>query len=406
MFKHKFFFQKRYALTIALLLLGCLLNPCMLLSQESVLFAYQQNFTRASLAAKPEILFDAATDYQSSGFIGHLYEYALVFVLNNAELLGDDPQMIYLAAVAARGAGATRYTGSINTLWTVFMTYRDSSVRTEVLKALAVLGKGNPLVIGYINRYLSEQNNLRFSQPQIDYTTISAAISVLAELGDSSSFAPVFGAIIADYSVSITNKATAALNSLSGDYRQFLLDIVLYKPPAEKFAAFKAGAANMRFTLIEQGQFAQIALEQGLDYQALNIQEGNMLASLRYAAAVELTRLQWTQAEHLVIRHFYRVQNDYFRSYATKERYLEGIACLGAMGSSEAAVQAALQLGLINSQVEKTRNYDPDITLALIRVLGIIRDSSTADPLFSIEYLPYSKEIKTAAKEAINSLRW
>ena len=60
-------------------------------SQESVLQSYLQNFTRANLSAKAWILQDAADDEDAAEFIGPLYEFALRFVLANAEILRDDP---------------------------------------------------------------------------------------------------------------------------------------------------------------------------------------------------------------------------------------------------------------------------------------------------------------------------
>jgi len=398
------------ALRFAGFALACILfHPGLsaeLSAQESILNAYRQNFIRASLDAKAEILLDAATDEQAASFIGPLYDYALNFVLRNADMLGGDPQMIYLASVAARGAGTTGYYYIIDTLWDVFQRFKNSAVRTEIIESLAILGKGNVRVAAYLNNYLEDQNRLRYTQYDIDYPVISACIAALAELGDASSFAAVFGAMAAEYSPEITQQAAAALETLPGDYRQFLNELILYGSPSEKYAAFSVAADNPRFSTIEQGRLAETAMEQGLDYQASTINDYNFLASLRYAAALELTRLSWIQANALVIRHFYRVQNDYNRVYATKERYIEAIYCLGAMGTSEAAVQAALQLGLLNSYAEQTGVFDTEITVALIYVTGSIGDKSASDPLLAIEYLPYSDEIKAAAKEALDRLRW
>ena len=406
LFRYKLFCKANAAISALVFLLLNLFFPAALWSQSSILYAYQQNFIRASLEAKPEILLDAATDEQAEAFIGPLYDYALYFVLYNADWFSDDPHMIYLAIIAARGAGLAGYRSSTDTLWSVFQKYRDSAVRTEILKSLTILGKGNPQAAANLNQYLLEQNRLRFSQLNIDYSSISACIAALAEFGDSSSYLPLFSAMTAGYSASISAEASAALDSLPGDYYEFLQELILYNPPADKFAAFTAGANNPQFSFVEQGQLAQIAMEQGLDFQAANIEESNILSSLRYAAAPELARLQWTQASALAIRHFYRVQSDFQRSYTTKERYLEAINCLGAMGTPEAAVQAALQLALINAQTENSGLYDADLTLALIRVLGSIGEKSAFDPLFAIAHLPYSDEIKTAAKEALDRPRW
>ncbi|MCL2879014.1 MAG: hypothetical protein FWF29_02100, partial [Treponema sp.] len=346
------------------------------------------------------------TDDLAKDFIGPLYDYALQFVLNNADLLGDDPQMQYLAIIAIRGAGSTDYANSIDTLWNLTDKYHDPAVQTEIIKSLGALGKDNASALDYLNQYLTLQNSLRFSRFTVDYSSISACIEALADLGDSSSFLPVFNAVTASYTPDITREAVAALQKLQGDFRQFLLDIINNNPPKDKFTAFTVARDIQGFSTAEQAEFACAAMEQGLNYQAGNIEENNILNSLRYEAALELTRLQWTQASDLVIRHFYRVQNDFYRSYATKDRYLEAINCLGAMGTSEAAVQAALQLAIINAQTEKSGTYDEAVTLALIGVLGLIGDKSASDSLLVIAYLPYSDDVKSAAQEALNRLRW
>jgi hypothetical protein len=406
MCQNRFRNQKRTLLFTVIALLACMPHAH-LRGQESILYAYQQNFIRASLDAKPEILLDAATDERAHEFMGQLYDYALDFVLHNVEFIGTDPQMTYLAIIAVRGAGVTEYQNSADTLWNVFQKYHDSTVRTEILGTLSILGKTNREIVSYINQYLLEQNRLRFSRLEnTDFHVISACIAALAEFGDASSFLSLFGAMTADYSPSITADATEALDALPGDLRQFLLELIIYNPPAEKLAAFKFAVNNARFSQVQQGQLAQNAMEQGLTCQAADTEEASALSSLRYEAALELTRLQWSLANQLVIRHFYRVQSDYLSATVPKERYLEAIYCLGAMGTSEAAVQAALQLGLNNSQTEITGYYDEAITFALINVIGLIGDKSASDPVLAVDYLPYSDEIKAAAKEALDRLRW
>jgi hypothetical protein len=84
---------------------GSSLCTARLFSQDAILISYERNFLRASLANKAGILRDAAVDDRSSEFIGSLYDFALSFVLDSGELLKDDPDMIALVGIAARGAG-------------------------------------------------------------------------------------------------------------------------------------------------------------------------------------------------------------------------------------------------------------------------------------------------------------
>ena len=375
-------------------------------SQESVLQSYQQNFTRANLSAKAGILQDAADDEDAAEFIGPLYEFALRFVLANAEILRDDPEMIHLAGIAVRGAGNAGFKESLDTLWDVFSSYRDSRTRVEILGALEVLGKGNGQVIENLNQYLDSQNKLFRSGIIPDYPTFSACVAALAQLGDGSSFPALFAAVTAGYPENITDEIAGALNVIPGNYLRFLLDIILKNPPVEKSAAFKVGGAGRRFSPAEQGQLAEAALEQGLSYFPGSAEEITILSEMRYASVLTLTRLRWTRASAQAIRHFYRVQTDFQQGNAPRERFLEAINCLGAMGTSEAALALGLQMGLFNAQTEKTGAYDEDVILALVRSLGSIGDKSAFDYLLYISYLPYPDQIQAAAKEALNRLRW
>ncbi|AEF83077.1 hypothetical protein [Leadbettera azotonutricia] len=375
-------------------------------AQEPILLSYERNFVRAGLATKAGILRDAATDDRSGEFMGPLYEFALKFVLDNGELLRDDPDMIALASLAARGAGSTRHKASADTLWKIFSVYRDSHSRVEMLGALGILGKGNTQVVENLNQFLANQNNGSRSGMAPDYPTLTACISALAALGDGSSFPVLFSAMTAGYPEPVVQAAIAALESIQGNYKQYLTDVIRKNPPAEKFAAFRIGANNLKFTEAERGELAQTALEVTLDLFPGNAESGAAVSSLRYAAIQSLTQLKWTRASPFAIRHFYRVQTDYGNGAAPRERLLEAIACLGSMGNSESAQVLALQLGYFNSQKERNAETDEAVILALIQSLGELGDKVAFDYLLYISYLNYPESIQAAAREALNRLKW
>ncbi|MDR1099899.1 MAG: hypothetical protein LBL28_05395 [Treponema sp.] len=388
-----------------LVFMVCALAP-FLSAQETILDSYERNFIRASLSTKAGILRDAATDDRSPEFIGQLYEFALIFSLGNAEILRDDPDMISLTVLACRGAGTAGYTASVDSLWKIFMAYRDSLTRVEALGALAHLGKGNILVVENLNQFLANQNNLYRSGMAPDYPTLSACISALAALGNSASFPVLFSAMIAGYPANIGQEAAQALALIQGDYKQYLSDVIRKNPPAEKMAAFRAGMGADRFGSAEKGQLAETALEVGLALSPAGREEDSAVSSLRYSAVSALTGLQWTEASPLVIKHFYRVQADYQNGAVSRERLLEAISCLGAMGSSDAAQALALQLGFLNSQTERSGEFDDAITLAVVNALGAIGDKSAFDYLLYISYLSYPEHIQAAAREALTQLKW
>jgi HEAT repeat protein len=396
----------KWRVTAALVFWGSLVFSGRLFAQSSLLQSYRQDFSRADLSAKARVLQAASSHREAASFAGPLYEFALRFVLQNAEILGDDQEMKHLLGIAARGAGASGFKESIDTLWNLFSAFRDSQSRVEILGALGELGKGNVQVLNSLNEYLSVQNRLSRSGMSLDYPVISACIAALAELGDSSSFPALFSVLSAGYPEVIVMEASGALDLISGNYKQFLIDAILKNPPEEKLAAFKAGMNSGRFSSAEQGQLAEIALDQSLGTFSGSAEGDAVLNALRYASILVLTELRWTRASAMAIRNYYRVQTDYQQGAASKERFLEAIASLGAMGSPDAALALALQLGLINAQTEKTGAYDEDITLGVVQSLGEVGDKAAVDYLLYMNYLSYPDHIQAAAKEALGRLKW
>ena len=387
-----------------LILFFGLVLPYTVAAQESILSSYERNFIRASLAAKAGVLKDAATDEKAGEFIGALYESAFRFALANGEALREDPDMIALVATAARGAANGGNRESVDKLWALFGIYKDSYSRVEILGALAVLGKGNTIVISNINQFLDERNKEFRTGVSQDFPVLGACIAALGSLGDESSFPVLFSAMTAGYPQAVTQETLKALQSIQGNYKSYLIDVIRNNPFPEKAAAFRIGAYNEKLTLSERGELAQTALEVSLDASLNN--NDSAAAALRYDAITVLTRLKWTSASSLAVRNFYRVQTDNSAGSAPRERLLEAIVCLGVMGSSEAAQALTLQLGFYNSRTEKTGEYDEAIMLAIINALGELGDKSAFDSLLYISYLNYPDKIQAAAREALNRLKW
>ncbi|MCL2265769.1 MAG: hypothetical protein FWC22_06980 [Treponema sp.] len=287
-------------------------------------------------------------------------------------------------------------------LWKQFSLGSDIGRNAGILTALGSLGKGNRAVIDNLNDYLMSVNLSYKSGGKTHYIIVSACISAIMELGDSSSYQALFAAICAGYPEVIASEAFGALEVIPGNLHQFLLNVIWNNPPDEKLAAFRIAHNSDRFKIPERGQIAELALEQALSATEANIN----LSAMRYAAVLSLTQMRWTRANALAIKHYYLVQIDFSRGNVPKERFIEAIDCLGAVGDSQAALVLGLQLGLINSRTESTGVFDSEITLAIVQALGRIGDSAAFDHLFYVTNLSYGEQIKAAAREAIGSLKW
>ncbi len=375
---------------------------------DSIVLAYRRNFARASLVTKLELLKEAAS--RTDAEMGSLYDMALRFAVDNAALLGPDPQLKDLAILAAVEAGKSAYGRSVDQLWALFESYRDPEVRSAALTALGQAGVGEPRVAENLNAFLASQNSLFRSGAQPEYPALEACIAALGSLGEGSSFPVLFSAYVAGYSPALTAKAALALGSIKGDYRGYLLRVIAKNPPLEKSAAYAAGLDNPNFTDDDRGELAEGAMGSALDataksssYSPVEIQA---LRELRLNAARQLRALKWQKASPLAIAHFRLVQADYAKGAASKSDFLEAIACLGAMGSTQAAQALALYLQLINAQTEQGSPFDEDVLLASIKALGELGDKAAFDYLLQIGYLQYTEAVKRAAKDALLKLRW
>jgi hypothetical protein len=366
-----------------------------------VLQLYKQRFSRADLSAKAQILENAANDSTLTAEIGQFYEYVLQFALENSALLKNDHAMLRIIDISVTGLGKTGYSSSIDTLWKLFMEYPDSTIGAEILIAVGKLGKQNKNITESVNNYLAEKNTLYRSGSPVNYAMISACITAVMELNDSSSYPALFAVLCSGYPEVIKSEAQGALDLISGNLKQFLSDAIEKGSPPEKFFALTAGMNSGRLTVSERGQLAELALE-----QSLTNGDNADLSAMRYAAVIALTALRWTRANNLAIRHFYRVQTEFQHNAASRERFLEAVALLGAVGNSDAALALCLQLGLINARTERTGEFDEGITLAIVRSLGLIGDKAAFDHLLNVSNLLYPENILAAAGEAIDRLRW
>lgn len=375
---------------------------------DSIVLAYRRNFARASLVTKLELLKEAAS--RTDAEMGSLYDMALRFAVDYAALLGPDPQLKDLAILSATETGRSAYSKSVDQLWALFQAFRDPEVRSAALIALGQAGIGEPRVAENLNAFLASQNSLFRSGAQPEYPALEACIAALGSLGEGSSFPVLFSAYVAGYSPALTAKAALALGSIKGDYRGYLLRVIAKNPPLEKSAAYAAGLDNPNFTDDDRGELAEGAMGAALDatakasaYSPVEIQA---LRELRLNAARQLRALKWQKASPLAIAHFRLVQADYAKGAASKSDFLEAIACLGAMGSTQAAQALALYLQLINAQTEQGSPFDEDVLLASIKALGELGDKAAFDYLLQIGYLQYTEAVKRAAKEALLKLRW
>jgi len=386
---------------LSIFILFVLLSP-RIFSDTAVFQSYIQKFIASDILIKADVLRSAKNDSTMNEHIGEFYEYAMKFVLDNYAQMGGLAYFNNIINISLRGLIDTGRSESLGILWRLFSEYPDNRAGAEILVAMGVLGKGNRTITGYINNYLMERNVIFRSGGSVDYSMISACIAAIMELSDSSSYPALFASICAGYPEVISSEAYGALELIQGNLHNFLSGVIENSPPDEKFAAFKAGVNSERLSLWERGQLAELALDKTLSEDDDNLD----MTAMRYAAVLALTGFRWTRANSSAIRHYYRVQADFLNDAVSRERFIEAIMFLGAVGNSEAALILGLQIGLINARMESVGSFDAEITLAIVQALGLIGDNAAFDHLLAVKNLSYPDNIIAAAEEALERLKW
>jgi hypothetical protein len=309
---------------------------------------------------------------------------------------GQTIAVVFTDSIGTHTLTWTRY--PLELLWNLFLEYPVSEVKAEIIIALGGFGKKNSDIVSKINNHLIDLNDLNVSGESVDYLAVSALIAALMELDDASSSLVLFSVLLSGYPEVIYSEALGALDYINKDLNKFLFDVIKEGSLEEKFTALKAGINSKRLSIAEQGQLAEAALEVTLDNDDLSV--------LRYASVSFLSSLRWTRANDLAIRHYYSMLANYQENVSHKSRLIEAIAFLGAVGNSDAALALGLQLGLINDRKEKTDIFDAGITLAIVQALGLIGDKAAFNHLLHTGKLSYNENITSAAREAIDRLKW
>lgn len=371
---------------------------------DTIIETYKRNFVRSSLGTKLELLKEAAS-YTNIN-MGPLYDTALQFVLDNASILSNDILLREMALFSIEMVKKYQYAPAASTLWKIFLTFRDSSIRVPLLQSLAVIGKSNQDVVAGMNNFLNTQHTLFRAGEVIDMQVMDALIFALGKIGNKDSFNPIFTAYSLGYSESITKRAQSAIDSLGVDVGSMLNEIITRNQPVEKLAALKIGLNLSTLPKEKRGEIAENALRVGTTSKSDIQFDQNALLELRLLAARELTNLKWQSASTIAVQHFQDFQIQYTRNRIPKSYFLESIALLGAVATSEAAQTLALYLQYINTQMEQGKAADEQITIAVIYNLGLLGDKIAFDQLLYVSYLQYSATIKKAAQEALQKLKW
>lgn len=373
--------------------------------EDSVVLSYRRNFIRASLITKIELIQDAGKIQARD--MSPLYAEALDFVLSYAPVLGEDSNLEKLALTVSGFLGVNGSSPELfEPSWKLFEVYGSSEIKTNILKAIPSLVDENNrnLAVENINNYLAQQIDRQSQGMVFDKNVVSEAVSALGILSDSSSFDVLYKGVMTFSDNELILLCFDSLANLEGLVRENISRMLSMGSYQDKLKVFRMAVSSSYVDDITRGELAEEALEAALNADKDN--EDQSALELRYEAVSVITDVKWVKASPLAIKHFYLAQDDYRRGNATISMFVDSIKCLGVMGTAEAAQSLSIYLGLLNSEMEQTKNYNEQVLLAIIKSLGDLGDKSAFDYLLYVSYLDYPESIKVASRDALERLKW
>jgi len=367
-----------------------------------MLSAFQKSFARGSLSTKIQVLQDSSKVTDKS--MGPLYLQSLRFILVNNVTLRDDATAGELSRLTIRLSGLRHYDETADLMWKLFNETSDRGIQIEILSALGEL-KPSQTIVTKLNDWLREINGKAEKGDTINTKLFTEAVSTLGKIGNTSSFNVVFSTAALHYSDAVTEAAYSSLKKLGIDYAAALIDVIKNNVPQEKLMAVKLAASSTKLTPENKGRIFQAALTAGLSGNEVGKKDAEILRSLRFEGAKQLTKLKWTSASPLALENFKKTQQEVESGRASTSQLVESINFLGSVNTHEAAVQLSMYLEVLNSLKERGQQVKTQVIMAVINSLGELGDKSAFDNLLYTGYLDYPSSVKKAAREALNNLK-
>ncbi len=372
-------------------------------ADDPVILSYRRNFVRASISTKIELVNDASRI--STVNMTPLYLDAVSFVLENYKLLGNDSQLLDIAAVSAEKIGSYADPSAISALQNLFAMVSEPRVRIAALKSLADLTKVSRSDVAFINDWFDSAITRTLEKKSEDVRVLITCAQTLGSIGDGSSFPVLFRAATSNLDSAIIGEAEKALNDISSNYTENILAIIRENPLHDVYAAFSFAMKRESLQVSEKGAIAEAAFTRAVAYGQKEKRDALYNSLIKESLEV-LGSIGWSQASPAVVQFFYHVQGDYKTDKADVGMLTSVITCMGGMGTTEAAQALSIFLGLLNSETEQKKTYNEQVLLSVIHSLGALGDKSAFDYLLYVGYLDYPETVKQAARDALARLEW
>ncbi|MBN2531460.1 MAG: hypothetical protein JXB88_01140 [Spirochaetales bacterium] len=377
-------------------------QPCMAEQSNALVSNYIDYFKKGDVETKIQII-ETAVKLEDVN-MGPLYHVAVNYALDSPDVVKQNPALGGILIISLDEIGKLNYTESRFSVLKLFDVAITSTIQVSALNALKVIGKGDNEIVAGLNRWLDRRNSLFLTLIKPDFYVLDVCLETLGALRNPDSFPFIFTSMILGYSDHISETALNSLYLLEGDLKVHLLGIIDRGTPLNKRAALEFALENEKLPEESKKEIIRSGLKQSLLAGSVTSEEEKIITDMRYTAIRATTKYALGDMTKQVIRHFDIIKELYEKGKETNSHMVEGIDCLGSMGTHEAAVTLSKYLDYVNLCTEKIKVFDEQIVLALINNLEKLDDDVALDSLQYTVFLPYSKNTKKAAQDAANKL--
>ncbi|WP_024466460.1 hypothetical protein [Treponema pedis] len=360
----------------------------------------RSDFVLANIEDKVQILKNA--ELSGSNLIP-LYKDCVKYVENSYAILGDDTRLLTIGIIGVTKLGELGEKSSAQDIRYLFSTVENEDFKIACLKSLSVLLEKDSGFTVYLNSLYENSLSDLLAGKKLNINLLIAYAQALGNFADTSSFEVLFKTLLYPVNETLKKAVKTALNNISFDY----FYEIAYKK-AEKnvqyiWTLYLLAKENKKIPGGQLGEISETVLSYGIE----NLETERELAEKLIEETLPvLADLKWSKASSGVNKFFYFKQAALKQAGISYESLIPVIDCMGNLGTAESSQNLSIFLGVLNSETEKTKQYDEKLMLSVITALGRLGDKTAFDYLLYVEYLNYSETVKQASRNAIEELKW
>ncbi|AIN94725.1 hypothetical protein [Treponema putidum] len=366
------------------------------------LLKLRKDFISAGIDVKLMIL-RSISQSEDEGLIP-VYKDAVEYVKNSYDILKNDPRLLNIGIISVTKLGELNEIKSSGSIRYLFSTVENEDFQIACLKSLSRLIQQDSAFTDYLNSLYEAGLSDLISGKTFSVNLLSVYAEVLGNFADPSSFNILIKTLFYPVSDNLKDTVKTALNNISFNYFDEILAKTGEKNIQYIWTLYLLAKENKRLDSTELGRISELIVDYGL--KNLQDADAESAENLIEAALPVLSELKWSKASPQVNKFFYYAQGLRKSTNRVNDLLISIIDCMGNLGTIECSQNLSIFLGVLNSETEKTKQYDEPLVLSVITALRKLGDKTAFDYLLYVEYLNYSKTVKQASRNAIEELKW